>query len=461
MASTEFNMPTIGAGITIGPGITMSYGVVQNGLSLDLDATNTTSTRGQRTLINWNNWATGSGSVSGYNQNGQTSENERILDTTPFGYSDVVWEARPLAQTNDDGGWNTDWFNIDNTKLYRFSVWVRRTSSSAGGTFYFGMYGNGDGARRMDNSAVEGNPYWECSGTSLLSQNQWYLWVGHVYPYNTAFTGRNPATGYYTVSGNKVGNINGCNIGSGDLKWSSNSTQGIHRTYLYYCADNTTRLQFYQPRVDVIDGTEPSIADLLSNAGSTWYDVSGRVNNATMYSLPAFSASTGYFTFNGSANYGTVVNNASLNFASAQTLIMVLRHSYTSGRRNPWNQAYGGYGTWTHEQGDNISWYFGNAGANGDPYVGLSSASTPRNVWNILATTRSTTTASWYLNGTLSGAYSNPYGTLATTAADITIGNGYAGYWQGDMSRVMAYTRALSADEILQNFNAMKSQYGL
>lgn len=454
-------MPTIGSGVTLGSGVQLTYGTVTNGLVLNLDATSAASTKGQRTLINWNNWTLGSGGVTGYNQNGQTAENERVSATNPFGYSDIVWEARPLAQTNDDGGWNTDWFNIDNTKLYRFSVWVRRTSATSGGTFYFGMYANGDGSRRMDNSAVEGNAYWECSGTSLLSQNQWYLWVGHVYPFNTASTGRNPSTGYYTVSGGRVGNINGCNIGSGDLKWSSNSTQGIHRTYLYYCSDNTTRLQFYQPRVDLVDGSEPSISDLLANAGSTWYDVSGYQNNATMYSLPAFTTSTGYFTFNGSANYGTVTNNSTLNFSSAQTLMMVLRHSYTSGRRNPWNQAYGGYGTWTHEQGENMSWYFGNSGGNADPYVGLGSATTPRNVWNILATTRSSTTATWYLNGSATGTWSNPYGNLATTTADITIGNGYAGYWQGDMSRVMAYNRELSAAEIQQNYLALKAQYGL
>lgn len=454
-------MPTIGSGITIGAGINLSRGVVQNGLVLDLDATSVTSTRGQRTLINWNNWTLGSGGVSGYNQNGQTAENERVSATNPFGYSDIVWEARPLAQTNDDGGWNTDWFNIDNTKLYRFSVWVRRTSSTAGGTFYFGMYANGDGSRRMDNGTVEGNAYWECSGTSILSQNQWYLWVGHVYPWNTSATGRNPETGYYTVSGNRVGNINGCNIGSGDLKWSSNSNQGIHRTYLYYCADNTTRLQFWQPRVDLIDGTQPSISDLLSNAGSTWYDVSGRVNNATMYSLPSFSTSTGYFAFNGSTNYGTVINNSSLNFASAQTLQIVMRHSYTSGRRNPWNQAYAGYGTWTHENGEYISQYFGNGGGDNNPYIGVSSPTTPRNVWNVMCGVRSTSDFRWYINGELASTTSNPYGVLANTSANITIGNGYAGYWQGDMSRVTAYTTALSAAEVNQNFQVIRSTYGI
>jgi hypothetical protein len=360
-----------------------------------------------------------------------------------------------------DGGWNTDWFAIDNTKLYRFSTWVRRTSASTSGNFYLGAYADGNGTIRMDNSQAETNAYWECSNIGIMTQNQWYLWVGHVYPWNTAETGRNPATGYYTVSGKKVGNVNGCNIGSGDLKWSSNSSLGIHRTYLYYSGDATSALEWWQPRVDLIDGTQPSIDDLLSNAGSTWYDVSGRVNNATMYSLPSFSTSTGYFTYDGSSNYGTVVNNSTLNFASAQTLMMILRHSYTSGRRNPWNQAYAGYGTWTHENGDNMSWYFGNGGGDNSPYVGLSSATTSRNVWNILATTRDTSTATWYLNGSATGTWSNPYGVLATTAANITLGYGYAGYWQGDMSRVLAYNRALTATEILQNYNVLKNTYGL
>ena len=225
-------------------------------------------------IINWNNWTAGPGGVVGYNQNGQTAENQRVIASNPWNNNAVVWEARPLAQTNDDGGWNTDWFNIDNTKMYRFSVWVRRTSSTANGRFYLGMYANGDGSRRMDNGAVETNAYWECGFTSGLTQNQWYLWVGHVYPSNTTYTGRNPDTGYYTTDG-RVGDVGGCNIGSGDLKWSQNSTQGIHRTYLYYCSDNTTRLQFYQPRVDLCNGTEPSIQELLDDMGNTQTDNKG------------------------------------------------------------------------------------------------------------------------------------------------------------------------------------------
>jgi hypothetical protein len=156
-----------------------------------------------------------------------------------------------------------------------------------------------------------------------------------------------------------------------------------------------------------------------------------------------------------------VTNNATLNFSTAQTLQIVMRHSYTSGRRNPWNQAYAGYGTWTHENGENINQYFGNGGADNTPYIGVTSATTPRNVWNVMCAVRSTSEFKWYINGALSSTTANPYGTLATTAANITVGNGYAGFWQGDMSRVTAYTRALTDTEVLQNYNVLKATYGL
>lgn len=188
--------------------------IPSSGLVMSVDAGNAKSIKGKLSLINWNSWSLGSGGVSGYGQNGSTVENERVSGTDPWSNANTVWETRPTGTADADGGWNTDWFNIDRSKLYRFSVWVKRTSSTTGGTFYMGMYANGDGSRRMDNNAVEGNAYWECSGISRFTQNQWYLVVGHVYPSTTTLTSQHPDTGIYTTSGGKVMGINACNIGS-------------------------------------------------------------------------------------------------------------------------------------------------------------------------------------------------------------------------------------------------------
>lgn len=451
--------------------------IVRNGLVVYLDPNNPSSVKPNYNRINSYHWTEGAGGVSAgtlpgsvaYNQNGATNENQRVVATNPFGYQSIVWETRASGNGNDDGGWNTDGINIDNRKLYRFSVWMRRTSSTSGGTFYLGLgdYGNNYQSYVSDGTYA-GNPYWECVGTSKYTQNQWYLVVGHVFPQNTTNTARHPDTGFYVPGSNvRVLDINGCNVGN-DVKWGpSGASATYHRTYHYYCGDSTTRLQFWDPRIDECDGSQPSISDLVNGRVHTWYDLSGNQNHCYWNNLPPYYSNTftpgkpkssgAFFTFNGSTNYGTIPN---VDFRTEQSCMMWLRHTYTSGRRNPWNQAYAGAGTWTMEQGDNMSWYYGNAGNDTTPYVGRSNSVVRRGEWNFLATTRNTSNDYGYTNGVLTSSNSNPYGTLAATGANITLGNGYAGYWQGDMGPVLVYNRYLTQSEIQQNYNAFRERYG-
>lgn len=210
-------------------------------------------------------WTVGSGGIGGFSLNGNNNENERVIGTDPFGNSSVVWETRASGDGGADGGWNHSGFDVDNTKLYRMSVWVKRTSSSAGGTFYLGTNGGGQCVLRLDGSyGEECNPYWECRGTGSYTQDVWHLAVGHVFPHTYPNSNQHADTGIWTISGGKVFGINGCNIGN-DMKFGPNTTSLNHRTYHYYCGDNTTRLQFFNPRVDLCDGSEPTISDLLNN----------------------------------------------------------------------------------------------------------------------------------------------------------------------------------------------------
>lgn len=195
--------------------------------------------------------------------------------------------------------------------------------------------------------------------------------------------------------------------------------------------------------------------------GSTWYDVSGNGYNCVFVSTPTWN-SAGYFTFNGSTNYGTITNTPTINFSTSQTVLVVMNHTVSAGRKNIWNQAYGGYGTWTHEGGTYINYYYGTAGNDNVPYTNLGSGSTPNNTWIGMCITRSTATTTWYQNATAQTSMNNPYPTLTNTTANIQIGLGYTGeYWAGSISMILAYTRALSADEVAQNFNAYRGRYGI
>ena len=226
-----------------------------------------TLTQFNNNLINPSSWTAGSGSVGIFGANGDAAEQNRYVGTDPWGTSALVWQTVPSGNGNADGGWNTSGVAITNTKLYRFSVWVKRTSSTSGGTFYFGLQSDtGTAIHLGSDQGGNSNPYWHYTSTSALTQNQWYLFVGHCFPVNYTGTNMHPESGYYTVTGGRVGS-NAGNVPN-DVKWASGTTVGVHRTYHYYCGDSTTRLEFFMPRIDCIDGTQPSIRQLLSNSSN-------------------------------------------------------------------------------------------------------------------------------------------------------------------------------------------------
>ena len=438
----------------------------RNGLVLSLDFQNRKSALPNTSLIDMSAWAAGqTSSVGVYGANESTSaENARVSDTDPFGRTSVVWETRTTGDNNADGGWNTSYMTADKTKLYRFSVWVRRTSSSSGGTFYFGLYTNGTGNTYLvDTGASQTNPYWEYRGTGSLIQNQWYLVVGHLFPYNYASTAIHPDSGWYTRSGGMTKVSNNAGNVPNDVRFPSDATSVVHRTYHYYSGDPTVRLQFFDPRIDLCDGNQPSIGELLAKSPTVWHDTSG-FNNHCVWASGAKPAVTtaGYYDFNGTSHYGTITNNSTLDFSTEQTLIMWLYTTSSSGRRNPWNQAYAGYGTWTDEPGGSMSHYMGDGGADTSPYTSLGTTFN-RNQWYMIATTRNTSVWRNYSNGLpVTSETSHTYGVLTSTAANILVGYGYTGgYFQGRMGAIYAYNRYLSAAEMYQAYNALRGRYGI
>ena len=212
--------------------------------------------RDRFSVIKWDTWTVGVGGVTGYTVNGDG--NSRVMDTNPWGVSDVVWDVSNQDVANDaDGGWNGSNFNIDNTKMYRLSTFVRR-KTIGNGSFYLGTHGYPDPVLYRSNGAANTNPYFS-SRAWWGNANEWYLVAGFIWPAGSGTGAAMADSGIYTMSGTKVAS----NI---DFVWQSTTTSAHHRSYLYYSTDITTNQQWYQPRVDVVDGTEPSITELLNNA---------------------------------------------------------------------------------------------------------------------------------------------------------------------------------------------------
>lgn len=214
-------------------------------------------------LVNYKNWVIGStGSQSGWAQNGATSENKIAVRDNPVGQSDVVWITEGNDTTSSpDGGFNlsSNYPKVDPTKTYRFSVWIRRVKTG-NGSWYLGCYGlnasNGTALYNWNSTNLNGNPYF--LATSSLPpngrQNEWFLVVGYVTP--AGDTNIPSDNGVYHSDGTRW-------TGTNSFHWAPDATNCRIRSYLYYSTDPDTWQYFYRPRIDLVDGTEPSLQTLL------------------------------------------------------------------------------------------------------------------------------------------------------------------------------------------------------
>ena len=236
--------------------------LVTDGLVAHFPMDGTTKGRSNRNKLNYSTWVVGSsGTQSGFSQNGDG--NSIIEDIGPFGESQAIWRTLGNdATSNDDGGWNGSQFSISHTLTYRYSVWVRRPVQG-NGSFYLGCQGGNVYNANHTGTTVNTNPYFTVVGSLPVVNGEWVLVVGHVLGSGDTSYVNHPESGYYKpFSTTKVASI------SSDYRWTTTATNSYHRTYLYYSTNSSTNQQWCYPRVDLCDGTEPTIEDLVNGEGN-------------------------------------------------------------------------------------------------------------------------------------------------------------------------------------------------
>ena len=201
-------------------------------------------------LLDLQHWKVGQGSAGVFNMNGSPLENIREWGIGPHGDRVVLWKAVPDGAGQADGGWNSSPFTIDHEKMYRFTIWIKKTNSNDG-VSYFGC----QDALNLDNSAAPNAYFWH--GGGLPELDKWYLLVGYIHASNDVSTEHYGGI-YDGTTGQKVVAIN-------DFKFPVGATAAVHRSYLYYDPNVNDRQYFYAPRVDVVKGEEPSLAALLGS----------------------------------------------------------------------------------------------------------------------------------------------------------------------------------------------------
>ena len=181
-------------------------------------------------------WKVGTtGNQGRFMRNGNAAENAIVLGGQnnnplgPYGDPEPLWECRPDATSDADGGWywsalSSDIY-FDRGRAYRYSVWVR--IDRVAGYLYLGAAPN-----QVENLnatySVNSNPYfigvtWSSLG---LSANQWYLLVGVVW--GAGFTGGDQGIAgiYDPRDGTRVINFS-------EYRFRATTTQIVHRAYHY------------------------------------------------------------------------------------------------------------------------------------------------------------------------------------------------------------------------------------
>ena len=195
-------------------------------------------------------------------------------------------------------------------------------------------------------------------------------------------------------------------------------------------------------------------------SGATWTDLSGAGNNGTLTASPSFSSTTngGTLTFNGSSQYATTT-------LSSATISDGTLSAWCYPITSPNAANFDGI-----IDGDLAGSYGTGIGINNGTYQAILNnqfwttigQNVTLNQWVMVSMTFTATTALFYLNGVQVAILSYTRGAVSP-GTNYLIGKSAANarYFNGGIATAMIYNRALTADEILSNFNALRGRYGI
>lgn len=285
----------------------------------------------------------------------------------------------------------------------------------------------------------------------------WYMQNGSYTKYNFVNNNVNATTNWQRF---KIENVTPTGP---TASWQAN-TPGDNRamlaTYTVYGSGvfpqvTNMQLELGAIATPFVNGSRSSTESLLDLTG---------LNTITINSLTY--AADGTFNFNGTTDFASFGNNTAINSIGGTSSITVeawVRYNSYVGSNGA--RAYsvvthkGAPWTWLMENPSNrgrIRFTIGGADVScADPDVH------PLNTWMHWVGTYDGSNMRFFRNGVLKNTVAQT-GTLASNSVNAEIGQYSNDYrMNGDISILKIYNRALSAEEIQQNFNAIRGRYGI
>lgn len=386
--------------------------------------------------------------------------------------------------SNYDGGYTTSIYDgIDRGEKYRFTYFFRVDNKGSDGRLYFGLYAynasnQNVGVYDSGGSSSTTNPYFSypMHYDADFEEGRWYMFVAYVHPEGTSSASDSTAGYYDMLTKTKISESQAGNVHHNAV-WVNMTTKALARFYLYYSTDPEVGMSWLMPRIEQVDGNEPSITEMLNSPQDR---LSNLVNDGRMF-YPRGGATSMEHTYKSIALGGSA--------SQAAYLDMGADHDFKTS---------GGWTVSTWIKYDTVPGSYDNTIAPGN-FIGAESINysswywsvlssklalwdmSPGSVWKYGATTLSSN--KWYHATLVSDVSNNAYYCYLNGENDMSSDwSSYNGSWQtsrsglriryigrgssgnprrvdGNIACTHAWTRALTAAEIKQNFNAQRDRF--
>jgi hypothetical protein len=212
----------------------------------------------------------------------------------------------------------------------------------------------------------------------------------------------------------------------------------------------TTGLQLY---------LDAGNASSYSGSGTAWNDLSGNSRNGTLTNGPTYSATNGgSIVFDGTNDLVQCTGSLTV---TAATFVTWIRRNGNQGQYDGILFSRGTNTTGMNFQVSNQLGYHWNDA--GNTYNWQSELTIPDATWCMIAISVTSTTATAYLcqsSGITTSVNTVNHSSSVLNDIKVAVDDAAARYFNGNISVAMLYNRALTADEITTNFDALRGRYG-
>jgi hypothetical protein len=204
-------------------------------------------------------------------------------------------------------------------------------------------------------------------------------------------------------------------------------------------------------------------------SGTTWTDLSGNGNTGTLVNGTGYnSGNLGSLVFDGVNDYVDCGSNNTLNFTSSFSVSFWMNNTIGSTFEyfvNRWTYSTGNFRQWSFDNAGNanrVSFRISGNGTDGGTTIISSTNSSYSSGWNHICGTWDGLIMNLYINSVIVAGPTSVTAMVSTPGQKTFIGGGNLGStWpmSGNIAQVSIYNKALTPQEISQNYNALKSRY--